>query len=384
MTGVRSILPLLLLLSGCSLLGGLHVETLGSGAQRPGNVAAYVAVSDGDDPVTELDESNFTVYENEQLVPSDQTRARLLDRDLGGVFRTLLVIDLGFAARPDARRELENAVNGFVEKVRATQAVSVFGFDGGPQLKLLAEFSKGEGAGVEAFRLPNMPAADRSRNLNGAVKRALTELDTRLAQGRKPVRVGTLVVFANGPDLAGRISERELDDTLDEQRPVLVSIGVGEHAPASLQALGRDGFFAAQSESAVAIAFEEAAYSVRRQYEKHYLFSYCSPSRAGARRLRLEVHFSDKKANEKKGNAEAEFDAKGYGSGCDPVNLPPIKPAQQSQKERSTSSPRAGSASDEALEKSKHRTTPESDSAPALDGDEGVVVPPPKRPGYAP
>lgn len=70
MTGVRSLLALLPLLSGCSLLGGLRVETLGSGAQRPGNVATYLAVNDGDDPVTELDESNFTVYENEQLVPS--------------------------------------------------------------------------------------------------------------------------------------------------------------------------------------------------------------------------------------------------------------------------------------------------------------------------
>lgn len=376
-------LILVLLSSGCSLLGGLRVETLGSGAQRPGNVAAYVAVSDGDEPVTELDESSFTVYENEQLVPADQTRAVLLDRELGAAYRTLLVVDLGFAATPETRRELKSAVSLFVEKVRATQAVTVFGFDGGPALKLLGEFAKGQGPSAESFRLPSSGANDGSRNLNGAVQRALTELDARLAQSRKPIRVGTLVIFANGPDLAGRTSEDELRSALDEGRPVLLSIGVGEQAPSSLRALGRDGFFAAQSADAVAMAFEEASYRVRSEYERHYLFSYCSPSRAGERRLRLELRFTDKKGDEHKGDAQTDFDARGFGPGCDPRNLAPLSSATRAEtKSGVKSAPSQPSQSGKPTENTDG-SAPEGEAPASPEGDEGVVIPPPKRPGYA-
>jgi hypothetical protein len=383
MARITALIPVLLS-SGCSLFGGLRVETLGSGAQRPGNVAAYVAVSDGDEPVTDLAESNFTVYENEQVVPSEQTRAVLLDRELGGAYRTLLVVDLGFAARPEARRELASAVSLFVEKVRATQAVTVFGFDGGPALKLLGEFAKGQGPSPDSFRLPSSGSSDGSRNLNGAVQRALTELDARLAQSRKPIRVGTLVIFANGPDLAGRTSEHELETALDEHHAVVLSIGIGEQAPPSVRALGRDGFFAAQSADAVAMAFEEASYRVRSEYERHYLFSYCSPSRAGERRLRLEVRFTDKKGDEHKGHAEADFDARGYGPGCDPQNLPPISSAARAEnKPDAKSAPSAASQPGKPSEKSDGSAPPEGEAPASPEADEGVVVPPPKRPGYA-
>jgi hypothetical protein len=383
MSKATALLPVLLS-SGCALFGGLHVETLGSGAQRPGNVAAYVAVSDGDEPVTELAESDFAVYENEQLVPAQQTQAKLLDRELSGAYRTLLLVDLGFAATPEGRRELGSALSVFVEKVRASQAVTVFGFDGGPTLKLLAEVSKGDGPSNESFRLPSPGASDGSRNLNGAVQRALNELDTRLAQSRKPIRIGTLVVFANGPDLAGRTSENELETALDEHHPVLLSIGVGEHAPPALRALGRDGFFAAQSADAVAMAFEEASYRVRSEYERHYLFSYCSPSRAGTRRLRLEVRFTDKKGSEKKGDAEAEFDARGFGPGCDPRSVPPISsPERAEKKSRDKSAPRSDAQPEKPPGKSNGSTPRPSEPQASPEGDEGVVVPPPKRSGYA-
>ena len=36
--------------------------------QRPSNVAAYVAVTDGSEPVTELQPESFKIYENEQLL----------------------------------------------------------------------------------------------------------------------------------------------------------------------------------------------------------------------------------------------------------------------------------------------------------------------------
>ena len=54
---IRACVALLLgsLGTGCSLFGGVHVENVATGAQRPANVALYVAVSDGSEPVTDLE-----------------------------------------------------------------------------------------------------------------------------------------------------------------------------------------------------------------------------------------------------------------------------------------------------------------------------------------
>jgi hypothetical protein len=50
---------------------------------------------------------------------------------------------------------------------------------------------------------------------------------------------------------------------------------------------------------------------------KFYLLSYCSPSRAGTHRLRIEaVHES------KRGSLEHEFAADGFGPQCDPNKKP--------------------------------------------------------------
>ena len=48
------------LVSGCSILfGGLDVESVASSAAPPSNVAVYLAVSDGKEPVTDLTEQSF-------------------------------------------------------------------------------------------------------------------------------------------------------------------------------------------------------------------------------------------------------------------------------------------------------------------------------------
>jgi hypothetical protein len=72
----------LALLSGCGIFRNVSVEPIATTTQRPSNVGAYVAVSDGDQPLDELLPSNFSVYENDQLVPSEQSQLTLLDRNL--------------------------------------------------------------------------------------------------------------------------------------------------------------------------------------------------------------------------------------------------------------------------------------------------------------
>lgn len=101
--------------------------------------------------------------------------------------------------------------------------------------------------------------------------------------------------------------------------------------------------------------------------------------------MRLEVHFTDKKGNDKKGNAEADFDAKGFGPGCDPENLPPVHASAPGDGERAKkAAPRRARPSDKPSEKPSASTSAASEPAEQHDGDEGSVVPPPKGPGYAP
>ena len=69
----------LLPLGGCGVFRHVNVTPLATTSQRPSNVGAYVAVTDGDQALTELSPSSFRVYENEQLVPADQTQLALLD-----------------------------------------------------------------------------------------------------------------------------------------------------------------------------------------------------------------------------------------------------------------------------------------------------------------
>ena len=58
-----SLACLLALSSGCSLLNYVQVEPVAASFQKPSNVAAYVSVTDGKEPVTELRAENFQISE---------------------------------------------------------------------------------------------------------------------------------------------------------------------------------------------------------------------------------------------------------------------------------------------------------------------------------
>jgi hypothetical protein len=362
MVRISTVMVALWLCSGCGLFGGLRVQGLASGAQRPGNVATFVSVTDGDTPVTELGASDFTIYEDgKPLAPIDSGQ-RLLDRELAASYRVLLAVDTSTMTSPASRERLSKAIATFVNKIREFEAVTVVAFDGQATLKPLGDFARGESGPVEPSRFADLSPRDKSRNLNGAVVRAVAELESRLAQTHRALRVGALVLFSSGPDLAGRVDNGAVDDSLDAHSYAVISVGLGEGAANPLRDLGRDGFITAASEDGLGVAFEEAAYKVRSQYEKHYLLAYCSPARAGTRSLRIEVRYTNQKGEDEKGGFSSEFDARGFGPGCDPEHLPRLTAIGVKAAN--------GAASDAKTQKEKD--------------EDGPVILPPKRPGYAP
>ncbi len=358
----------------CGMFRHVSVEPIATSFQKPSNVAAYVAISDGDEPLTELEPSNFHVYENEQLVPSDQTQLTLLDRNIGAAHHALLLIDMSSAQTPQARTLAAKAALGFVEKLASLEGVSVYAFDGGEGLVQIATVAKGSPAPSMAA-LESFTPRDTSRNLNGAIVAALDKLDAALAPSGKVVKVDTLVVFASGPDVAGRVDADKLHDKVWESQHDVIAIGVGEHAE-SLEPIARRGLVRAQAADTLPIAFEEAASKAQSELEKYYLVSYCSPARAGSRRLRLEVKYTNKEGEEHTGDFESDFSAKGFGAGCNPMATPrfTLKPKTAPATGRD---PDKTGGSDPAKHK---KTAPDSREH---DQGEDAPVPPPDQSGYA-
>jgi hypothetical protein len=377
----RPLLPLLLLLwpcAACSLLNRVTVEPVATSFQKPSNVAAYVAVSDGSEPVTELLPESFKIYENEQLLGSEDTHQTLLAKDLAAYHHTVLLVDMSGEQGPD--EQLARAVGGFVEKVRRTQPVSVFVFDGSPNLRFVADFAKSaEGAPADVRSLSKMGSSDASRNLNGAVQSGLKELDARLAQQRRTVKVGTLVVFTRGPDLAGRVTEADLEKAVDQTPDNLIAISIAEQAGRALDEIGKSGTVKAQNADSVGIALEEAATKTVAVYDKYYLIAYCSPARSGIRRLKVEVRYRDREGKEKHGSFSQDFDASGFGPGCNPEAVPRFIP-QVIAKPVTPAKPAGGSDNPDKPNKAD-KTDTNNPAGPAE--DDSSVAPPPDKPGYS-
>ncbi len=346
-----------LLSLGCTAFGGVRVETLNASAQKPSNVALYLSVTDGDEPVTDLEPKNFRIYENGQELTSRLAERTLLARDPVTEERVLLLVDV--SGNPSAF-QLENygeAVVAFVRKLSARVPVAVRAFDGSPTLESAGDHPRGS----ENPRPPTLArrtTKDGSRDLNGAVVAGLAELDRVLAVGTKPIRLGTLVVFARGPDLAGRVDEGRLYEAIEMAHHDVIGIGIGEDT--GFLSFARGGVIQAQNADTLPIAFEEAGSRVAATYGKHYLLAYCSPARAGKRTVRVEVVHEDKEGNERTGATDYEFDASGFGPGCRPETRPRFVRANE---------PEASAPSAHVNE------------APSNDPD--AVVPPPSSGDYA-
>jgi hypothetical protein len=228
-------------------------------------------------------------------------------------------------------------------------------------------------AGLESFT-----PRDPSRNLNGAVIAGLGKLATALNQSGKVVRTGTLVVYASGPDVAGRVDGDKVHDLVWESPYDVVAIGVGEQADA-IESLARRGLVRAQAANTLPIAFEEAASLAIEQLEKHYLVSYCSPARAGERRLRLEVTYTNKDGEEHHGDFETDFSARGFGPGCNPQATPRFTLAPQGEAAPAPA-PEPDLKSETGLTKKGKK--PASDARHHDEGEDAPVAPP-DRSGYA-
>jgi VWFA-related protein len=311
-------LSLLAVVAGC---GGLQLTLKNTAVQKPSNVALYFSVEDRDGaPVAGLEAQAFKIYEDDQQISPFESKQTILNPEVAVVRYTLLLLDLsGSVTESGAVPALISASSAFAENVTKHHKIGVYGFDGGKSLIPLVGFTSSAGSVQSGLnQIASRKAKDPSTNLNGAVVEAIGVLDAQLERSAQPLRFATLVVFTDGTDRAHRVSNEDLDKALAEAKVNIFTIGLGaEISESQLSRIGRNGFVHAEQQGKVSEAFQQVAKRMDDAARKFYLLSYCSPSRAGAHTLRVEVE-----ANGQRGSLMQEFNADGFGTNCDPNRKP--------------------------------------------------------------
>jgi len=383
---------LLCALSGCNLVtSGVQVEPVAVSTQKPGNVALYVAVSQNDRGIVGLQKEDFKVYENGIALDNEDIKLSLLSTNDSTSRHATLLVDMSKTLKPDERKSLANALRPFIVRLRQREAVSLYAFDGAEKAHLVQEYSRDARAepdekDTSMDRLLGFSRKDSSTSLYSAVIDGAEKLSASLAAGGRPIENGTLIVVALNPDSAGRVEENKLRDFIADSPHHFFLMTVGPTASAAnLSFIGKNGESRAGSAMTMSAPLNDVANAVDDDIFRNYLVAYCSPGRAGARDLRLEVTTRDAQGKQSIGSYSTTFDADGFGPGCDPAAAPRFVVAKR--KETPTKAiasnnkpvgnkPRAVSAAKEPSEKVSSTATPPSPSAPA------PIAEPPSGLGY--
>jgi hypothetical protein len=314
-------------------LGGINVEPIASSAQKPSNVAVYLSVKEGDVARADLQAEHFRLYEDGLALDPKEVQLRLLDEHTSVAHHALVLLDLsGPIEESGALALLGGQLVPFLERLRVDHHVSVYGFDGTEKLTKLTQLRRHE-PGRESATTRNDLAAltgfkqkDPSSNLHGAVTSALHRLDEEVRQSSKSLALGTLVIVARGPDLAGRTGQDVMLQAIDETPHQVLALTVGDPDDTSLaRELGRDGHAQVKIFENLEEGLGDVARLVEADLSRYYLLAYCSPARAGERTLLVEVVTRDGDGGETTGSAEVAFDATGFQSGCDSARAPKFR-----------------------------------------------------------
>ncbi len=301
-------------LAGCA---GLAPRLVDASVQKPSNVAVYFTVDTRDgNPVPGLKAEEFHLYEDDKLVSPYESKQTILNPEVAAEHFTLLLVDLSASVTESGQvNALQEAVNRFTGRVGQYQQLGVYGFDGRADIVPIRPF----GPGQAKVNLAGFKSTDPSTNLNGAVMKAIAVLEKQLEHATTPLRFGTLVIFTDGTDHAHRASREQALDELHAVDFEVFVIGVGaEIDEAELAAFSKTGSALSKDPTAVGAQFDAIAERIEGFSKRFYLLSYCSPSRAGAHRLRVEPFLPDGRI----GSLEYDFDATGFGPQCDPNKKP--------------------------------------------------------------
>jgi hypothetical protein len=312
------------LLGGCSasLLGvlGPSIETNKTIAKPPGDVIVYVSVEDSGTPVGYLSADNFEIYENDVRLNHKEIELRMLPRNSVAAGHTVLLLDLSGSPDEKELNRINRGAAHFVEKVSTTQSVTVVAFDGSERAREVGRFTRVETSTQRP--LPNLApflSKDTSRDLHSALLAAIKGLAASLGAQPGEVHYGTVVTLVRGPDLAGRKTVKEVQKAISDSGYEFYSIAPEELKFELMGSIGKDERFTYATIDPLPMRFQDLGMRVRSAWQSHYLISYCTPARAGIRKLKVKVTYESKEGSRRTASTKSEFDATGFQAGCKPA-----------------------------------------------------------------
>ncbi|APR77893.1 Hypothetical protein A7982_03240 [Minicystis rosea] len=314
------------LLTACG--GGLNVTLLNSAQKKPNNVWVFFTVDRGKkEPVGGLTADDFKIYEDGDLVSKFESKQVIQNPEVAAVMYTMLLVDMSGSITESGQADaLVDSAKSFADRVGKTQKVGVFAFDGEAKIHSVVPFTEAQGSvqgGLDGLR--KYKPKDPSTNLHGAVVEGLRELRRSLDKEHKPLKFGTLVLFTDGTDRAGRVSRDDMKKELDEDKYKdfeMYAIGVGaEIEKAHLDDVGRNGTELASDKNKVKEAFDKMAAKIEAHTKRFYLLSYCTPARKGEHEVTVEANTKNPDGS---GSVKYKFSADGFGPppDCDPKTPP--------------------------------------------------------------
>jgi hypothetical protein len=321
-------LPLTLMsLSGC-MAGNINVQPVAVSTQKPGNVAMYVAVSQHGSALVGLDKQAFQVFENGVRLDNDQVQLTLLPTATSAARHVALLVDMSRTLTPEDRKAMTEALRPFIVKLRQREAVTLYAFDGTEKAHFVADYPRDARAepdekDTSLDHLLAFSRRDSSSSMYSAIMDGADKLNAELASEGRPIQSGTVIVIALNPDLAGRVEDSKFRGFIADSPHHYFLMTVGAWAQSkNVSFIGKNGEARAASVGTMSTPLDTVSSEVDDDYFRDYLVSYCSPSRAGTREVRLQVTTVDAEGKKNEGSYQTEFDATGFGPGCNPLAEP--------------------------------------------------------------
>ncbi len=306
----------------------IEMELIERTTEEPAKVRLFFKVDLGEENLFEtLDQNDFEIYENNSLISTLESQARIQNQNGAYLFSSVLLLDLSGSVlnSTDLPRVKDAAIN-FIQTVMPTsfnseygsKEMAIFWFDGEENIHSLTPFTIDRSALIDSIRsIDTDISSDNSTNLNGAVVQGLSALESRLSQTSQDPQLstaGAMLIFTDGTDQAGRVSSSTAESTvrgLSSQYSVF-TIGLGSEIDENtLRKFGRDGFELAVNSFDLNQAFLDIADQVKSASGSFYVLEYCSPKRSGEHTIQIRANFADRS-----GRFSTDFNATGFTGGC--------------------------------------------------------------------
>ncbi len=300
---------------------GIEVQPLEQGVEAPARVWARVRVSGcgGRHVKAPITSASFVLSEDGEALSSHESKWSISAAERSVQSMTLVALDLsGSVSGSGLKRQMVDGARRLVARLVPSHQVAIFGFDGRPELVPYVYFTDDYDALMTALdRVLDEDVVDESTNLHGAVVEGLSILDeavTTAGADEQRIAHGTMVLFTDGEDRAGRMPAAEAYSATANTPHATYAIGLSATVPVDvLNNLGRTARQVAIDGEDVVAAFDRTATDLRQRARRDFDIGYCSPKRSGRHVLRIAVA-----QDNLRGAIAIPFDAEGFGGGCTP------------------------------------------------------------------